>query len=93
LRSEFLIHAADVEGLCQGIDEELVASESCLPTVGCLFLQSQNLENGWRFPQRMLVVQKVDRTWLSLEDLLFKYLSQLLLTLTLLIGSQEDELI
>jgi hypothetical protein len=22
--SEFLIHAADVEGLCQGIDEELV---------------------------------------------------------------------
>ncbi|TFY65250.1 hypothetical protein EVJ58_g2080, partial [Rhodofomes roseus] len=26
--SEFLIHAADVEGLCQGIDEELVASMS-----------------------------------------------------------------
>lgn len=26
--SEFLIHAADVEGLCQGIDEELVKSES-----------------------------------------------------------------
>lgn len=25
--SEFLVHAADVEGLCQGIDEELVASE------------------------------------------------------------------
>lgn len=25
-RSEFLIHAADVEGLCQGIDEELVKS-------------------------------------------------------------------
>jgi phosphoribosylformimino-5-aminoimidazole carboxamide ribotide isomerase len=24
--SEFLIHAADVEGLCQGIDEELVTS-------------------------------------------------------------------
>lgn len=24
--SEFLIHAADVEGLCQGIDEELVKS-------------------------------------------------------------------
>lgn len=24
--SEFLIHAADVEGLCRGIDEELVAS-------------------------------------------------------------------
>ncbi len=23
--SEFLIHAADVEGLCQGIDEELVS--------------------------------------------------------------------
>jgi len=28
--SEFLIHAADVEGLCQGIDEELVASVSKL---------------------------------------------------------------
>ena len=26
--SELLIHAADVEGLCQGIDEELVRSES-----------------------------------------------------------------
>lgn len=25
--SELLIHAADVEGLCQGIDEELVRSE------------------------------------------------------------------
>lgn len=24
--SEFLIHAADVEGLCQGIDEDLVQS-------------------------------------------------------------------
>ena len=24
--SEFLIHAADVEGLCQGIDEQLVES-------------------------------------------------------------------
>lgn len=28
LNSEFLIHAADVEGLCQGIDEELVKSAS-----------------------------------------------------------------
>lgn len=26
--SEFLVHAADVEGLCQGIDEDLVASTS-----------------------------------------------------------------
>ena len=26
--SEFLVHAADVEGLCQGIDEDLVTSES-----------------------------------------------------------------
>lgn len=25
--SELLIHAADVEGLCQGIDEELVKGE------------------------------------------------------------------
>ena len=28
LISEFLVHAADVEGLCQGVDEELVASVS-----------------------------------------------------------------
>ena len=28
--SEFLIHAADVEGLCQGIDEELVKSKNNL---------------------------------------------------------------
>lgn len=27
LSSEFLIHAADVEGLCQGIDSELVRSK------------------------------------------------------------------
>jgi phosphoribosylformimino-5-aminoimidazole carboxamide ribonucleotide (ProFAR) isomerase len=26
--SEFLVHAADVEGLCQGIDEDLVARAS-----------------------------------------------------------------
>jgi len=30
IASEFLIHAADVEGLCQGIDEELVESTSRL---------------------------------------------------------------
>lgn len=30
--SEFLIHAADVEGLCKGIDEELVRS-----TASCFF--------------------------------------------------------
>jgi len=28
--SELLIHAADVEGLCQGIDEALVERESCV---------------------------------------------------------------
>lgn len=36
--SEFLIHAADVEGLCQGIDEDLVRSESpwfFLPLQSC----------------------------------------------------------
>lgn len=29
--SEFLIHAADVEGLCQGIDEDLVRSRLFAP--------------------------------------------------------------
>lgn len=27
--SELLIHAADVEGLCQGIDQDLVKSKLC----------------------------------------------------------------
>lgn len=30
--SEFLVHAADVEGLCQGIDEALVTSGFLTPT-------------------------------------------------------------
>ena len=34
LSSEFLIHAADVEGLCQGIDEALVQSEPLLKLIG-----------------------------------------------------------
>lgn len=29
--SEFLVHAADIEGLCQGIDTELVTSEFFVP--------------------------------------------------------------
>lgn len=29
--SEFLIHAADVEGLCEGIDQQLVESEFLSP--------------------------------------------------------------
>ena len=29
--SEFLVHAADVEGLCQGIDEDLVRSTQLTP--------------------------------------------------------------
>jgi phosphoribosylformimino-5-aminoimidazole carboxamide ribotide isomerase len=32
--SELLIHAADVEGLCQGIDEELVTSKSSSLNLG-----------------------------------------------------------
>jgi phosphoribosylformimino-5-aminoimidazole carboxamide ribonucleotide (ProFAR) isomerase len=38
--SELLVHAADVEGLCQGIDEELVSrewlwlSKNLLPSIG-----------------------------------------------------------
>ena len=31
IASEFLVHAADVEGLCQGIDEDLVQSTSATP--------------------------------------------------------------
>ena len=35
--SEFLIHAADVEGLCQGIDESLVTKLGEWCTVGCTY--------------------------------------------------------
>jgi phosphoribosylformimino-5-aminoimidazole carboxamide ribotide isomerase len=35
--SEFLIHAADVEGLCQGIDEELVAKLGEWTTIPCTY--------------------------------------------------------
>lgn len=31
--SEFLIHAADVEGLCRGIDHELVAHLGCITNI------------------------------------------------------------
>lgn len=36
ITSEFLVHAADVEGLCQGIDEDLVQSKSSLSNGHCL---------------------------------------------------------
>jgi phosphoribosylformimino-5-aminoimidazole carboxamide ribotide isomerase len=35
--SEFLIHAADVEGLCQGIDEELVAALGAWSPIPCTY--------------------------------------------------------
>lgn len=48
--SEFLVHAADVEGLCQGIDEELVTSTfiTVMLSFGdaTLTLGVQNSENG-----------------------------------------------
>lgn len=46
--SELLIHAADVEGLCQGIDEELVESRSCTLSTYLLWtrLIRQDWENG-----------------------------------------------
>lgn len=34
--SEFLIHAADVEGLCRGIDEDLVKSEQFIDSRRCV---------------------------------------------------------
>lgn len=35
--SEFLVHAADVEGLCQGIDEELVARLAEWSPIPCTY--------------------------------------------------------
>lgn len=57
---EFLIHAADVEGLCQGIDEELVQSRCLSYTLPC-------------FPPRSPVHQSIDalpppRTWRLGQD-------------------------
>ena len=55
--SEFLIHAADVEGLCQGIDEELVKSESMTHDLvtRAIILPAlrQSLETGFEYRQRM----------------------------------------
>jgi hypothetical protein len=50
--SEFLIHAADVEGLCQGIDEQLFESEYMrTPWPGdgsdCLLTSRPNLWQSW----------------------------------------------
>ena len=59
--SEFLIHAADVEGLCQGIDEQLVRSEP-----RCDFQYSwirltcmQSWVNGFAYQRRTREEQEV----------------------------------
>ena len=44
--SEFLVHAADVEGLCRGIDEELVTSPSSHSLHLCALLISRAPELG-----------------------------------------------
>lgn len=58
--SEFLIHAADVEGLCEGIDEELVSSKSALDHRRSSD-DGQSSVNGLEFRPRMPVELKVTR--------------------------------
>jgi len=51
-RSELLIHAADVEGLCRGVDQDLV--QRAYPSLtqasasGCRFLQPMRAARGVR---------------------------------------------
>ena len=61
--SEFLVHAADMEGLCQGIDEELVESESTMVSaLMCSeYCHKKNWANGSLFPLRMQEARKVRR--------------------------------
>ena len=67
LCSEFLIHAADVEGLCQGIDEELVQSTfGSWCTTKELTPECQNWASGARFPPPTPEVQEVPHISLSL---------------------------
>jgi hypothetical protein len=62
--SEFLVHAADVEGLCQGIDQELVASKRDCWDFLMFNPLLKSWENGFKFQPHMQGVPKV-RTFFS----------------------------
>lgn len=53
--SEFLIHAADVEGLCQGIDEELVEKLGQWVTVPTTYAGGANGEHRYSFQDLMII--------------------------------------
>ena len=58
--SEFLIHAADVEGLCQGIDEELVSSKArSLNSEHLLICLLKSWVNGLKYLRLMQEAPKV----------------------------------
>jgi phosphoribosylformimino-5-aminoimidazole carboxamide ribotide isomerase len=57
--SEFLVHAADVEGLCRGIDEDLVRSEQTVRMRIIAHHANQALENGSAFLPRMQEERRV----------------------------------
>jgi hypothetical protein len=54
--SEFLVHAADVEGLCQGIDEDLVRSMSATlpprPIIDQLFCRTRGVGKDTNYVRR-----------------------------------------
>ncbi|KND02556.1 phosphoribosylformimino-5-aminoimidazole carboxamide ribotide isomerase [Spizellomyces punctatus DAOM BR117] len=66
--SEFLVHAADVEGLCQGIDEELVRRLGEWCTIPCTYAGGGKDINDLALVQR-LSNGKVDLTYGSALDI------------------------
>lgn len=71
LPSEFLIHAADVEGLCQGIDEELVQSKCLSVLHACRLNQIPELGEWVMIPTtyaggaKRTVVSSAGYLWLA----------------------------
>lgn len=61
--SEFLIHAADVEGLCQGIDEDLVRSKAFIGSTALKHQAEARLRkvsaNGSGYRQLMQAAREV----------------------------------
>ncbi|RKO89764.1 hypothetical protein BDK51DRAFT_18018, partial [Blyttiomyces helicus] len=66
--SEFLVHAADVEGLCQGIDEDLVKKLGEWCTIPCTYAGGGRDISDLDLVQR-LSNGKVDMTFGSALDI------------------------
>jgi hypothetical protein len=65
--SEFLVHAAEVEGLCQGIDEDLVRSTSATlpprPIIDQLFCRIRGVGEDTYYVRRRCVLEQKLIVW------------------------------